>query len=298
MKRNESPLNFLQHNIDYTIKLDNESMRPIRKGNPLALYHDTLPVELIGKRRPDLESSLQFILNKEEGEVKSDTLKMADILKCISLLSYSYSINQSAELSKVTERAISRIAFRLEDHKEIYTKRSKSTLPEFCGITKLNQYQNKQLTFFVQQFDQSIGSGSLLNAKIDFQQVTNTLHYCVGAKGHLIRTHNVKVVAFLLKMMKVVGIRDYHIRIKWHFTHEMATDDITIEKVISHYRYWENLIQKRVGYEATIIGVEHKIHTYTLGTMGVVIKNHNLNQPKYISFLFQPINQTLVECNH
>jgi len=255
MKRNESPLHFLQHNIDYTIKLDNESMRPTRKGKPLALYHDALPREVIGKRRPDLESSLQLIINKEEGGVRSDTLNMADILKCISLLSYGYSINQSAELSKVTESVISRIAFRLEDHNEIYTKRSKSTLPEFCGITKLNQYQKEQIKFFVQQFDKSIESGSLLNAKIDFQQVTNALHYCVGAKGHLIRTHSVKVVAFLLKMMKVVGIRDDHIRVKWHFTHEMAADDITIEKVISHYRYWEHLIQKRVGYKATIIEV-------------------------------------------
>lgn len=285
-RRNESPLHLLQYSIDYTVKLDNKSMRPIRNGKPLALYHDALPMTMVGKSKPNLERSLELLINKQERIPSSNRVPIADVCKCISLLSYGYSIKQAAELTKISTQLITRIALRLESHGEIYTRRSKNTLPEFCGINRLNQYQIDQLNFFMQQFDKSLQSEALRNAKINLAQVTKALHHCVGAKGHLVRTHDIKTVAFLLKTMKVIGIKDEHVRIKWHFSHKLASDEITIDKVISHYRYWEQLVQSRVGFNATTIEavIPHRYDRLSQKMTAIGVDIHRSDEAKFLGY--------------
>lgn len=284
--RNESPLHLLQHTIDYTVKLNSCNMRPTRKGKPLALYHDALSPIWVGRNRPNLEVSLKQLINKDETSVSSNAINMPGILKCITFLTYGYSIKQTAELTKIAEDIVTQITLRLDLHSQIYTRRSKSNLPEFCGVSDLNQYQKEQLNFFIQQFDKSLQSGALSNAKINLSQVTKALHHCVGAKGHLVRTHDIKTVAFLLKTMKVIGIKDEHVRIKWHFSHKLASDEITIDKVISHYRYWEQLVQSRVGFNATTIEavIPHRYDRLSQKMECSGIKVHRSDEAKFLGY--------------
>lgn len=206
-------------------------------------YQNVVPQSFTPPLRSD---RFQLINHTQQTMIKnSDSLSLNSIWRVIRRAA----LGQTAEwISEDLNIPVARVIDLIE-RDNIYTQtslpKSKHKFLPHVNYQKLNHSDVKYLQTLIRRFDYAQSSGRLQG--INLNQLQELKSSFVVGKDFLLRTTKQKPVEILLKLLKIMGIKDELISIQWYFPSLSCSQSKRLDKYYAHYQSWVNLIFQQAG---------------------------------------------------
>lgn len=191
-------------------------MYPKSKENQLTVLPKQEQYDEIGQDQQD-KNIKEWIESKSAQRDSNDvSISMSKIWSCFVMYSEGFTLNDIANklpLSKSKVADLLGIDLLTEELRFAPQSESNHILAMYKNMTR---HQYKIIHVLTAKFDE-LGPFDEINNRIDLEKISDLAGCLVRAKDHLIRSYNYKAIVSLLLLLKLIGLSERHLLLRWYF---------------------------------------------------------------------------------
>lgn len=226
--------------IDDYGRIDNY---PASKAHLLTAFPKQMTYKVISEsqKKKNITQWLESKLVKKE-ETSEITLSM--IRTCFEMHSESHSPEEIARVLPITRQQVAYIV-ELDpvSNERVHNQTSNNSRIHtlYKNMTARQHEITRELT---EQLD-ALGTFDEIDNRVDLQKIAKLEKHLVKAKDFLIRSYDCEAILSLLVLLKLLGVTEEHLRLRWYFPSPSQFDSSKRQQYRADLRFWiQNVVMK------------------------------------------------------